>query len=48
MVLALLARGFRYDEILAMPEEEAHQYLDDWQAMNNPQGTVKKYRVKRK
>ncbi len=31
-----------------MPEEEARQYLQDWQAMTEPQGTGTKYKVKRK
>jgi len=47
MVMALLKIGFRYDEILEMPEGDAWQYLDDWQSMTNPEGSGKKFLVKR-
>lgn len=45
-VLALLKLGFRYGEILGMPEEEAEGFLEAWRSIVKPEKR-QTYRVRR-
>jgi hypothetical protein len=46
----LLKIGFTYSEALAMPEDEALEYIDAWTNLKKPRtkGTGKKFIVKKK
>ena len=43
----MLKMGFRYDEVMAMPEIEMEGYLDAYEELVTPKPKKKTYRVKR-
>jgi hypothetical protein len=46
-VLALLKLGFRYDEILDMPEQDAEEYVNAYMKLTGTKESSKTYLVKR-